>query len=282
MDMSDRFAGDIVMSPEHQPHPAAGGYQIGVPRAAVRVLAACAAAEDLNPELELCDPFARRALRELEGDIGSFSEVDLRCTAFRASIIDALARDFFARMPTALGVGVWSYVGTRGHRLHEFPWVDVDAPDVAELRRHTLPPRPGWRQVGTCLCQPTWLDAISNDPRRKLLLVLDESVLPTVPSGLMRLLDDLSMRLARGSELVLAFDDNLTLRPASPGRPGSALEVIVPEAPGGQQVARYPRLRFVDDDSYPGNLGSTIAGLNAVASYYDGVSIPALAHLRVD
>lgn len=254
--------------------------QVGLPRAAARVMAACATAAELCPDLPLGDGLASSAFERLGGNPAHFDAVELRCTAFRAFVVDCLAREFFERTPGGLGVGIWSLLSTRAHRLLEFPWVDVDAPDVARLRQFVLPPRRGWLQLGACLCTPSWLEAIGASRKRKLLLVLDESVLPIAGAALTRFLDQVSTWAPTGSELVLAFDAHSPLRPASPSRGGAALEVVTREG-GAEQVARYPRLRFVDGERYPPEVASSVAGVNALATLGEGRAAPGLAHLRL-
>jgi hypothetical protein len=51
--------------------------------------------------------------------------------------------------------------------------------------------------------------------------------------------------------------------------------------PEGEDIARYPRVRFVDRDAYGGNLGESLAGVNAAATLQTGLGAPAIAHLRV-
>lgn len=255
--------------------------QIGVPRAAARVLAACAGAPELCPDLPLDDGFARPTFEQLGGNIGHFEEAELRCAAFRAFVIDRLAREFFERTPGGLGVGVWSTLGTRGHRLRDVPWIDVDSPEVADLRRFVLPPRRGWVQLGACLCHTSWIDSICGKSRRKLLMVLDESVLPVASGALTRFLDDVSKSVCSGSELVIAFDAGTPLRPSAPLRREAPLEVVLRESSGGVELARYPRLRFVESDSYGSDLAGSIAGIRAIAALHAGVGAPAIAHLRV-
>jgi O-methyltransferase involved in polyketide biosynthesis len=258
-----------------------GARQLAVPRAAARVLAACASAAQLCPDLPLHDCVAESAFQQLGGDMSDFDGAELRCTAFRTHVVDCLAKDFFLRSPDGVGIGVWSVLGTRGHRLGEVPWVDVDSPEIAELRRFVLPPRQAWLQLGTCLCHPTWVDAVCGHANRQLLLVLDESVLPTLGSALMQFFDDVSRRVRAGSELVVAFDAHVPLRPAHPFRRDSCLELVLRDEQGCESIARYPRLRFVDSDRYDETLATSVAGVNAVARLYQGVGAAALAHLRV-
>jgi hypothetical protein len=257
--------------------------KVSVPRSAARVMAACATAPDLCPELPLLDGLARAAFERLGGNLADFNQVELRSTAWRTFVVDCLARDFSARAPDGLGVGMWSLLSTRGHRLVDMPWVDVDAPDVAKLREFVLPARCGWAQVATCLCDPSWFDAVCEGRARKALFVLDESVLPMAAGALTLVLDQISERAASGSELLLAFDASAPVRPASP-HSGAALEMVSREASGSELTARYPRLRFIDSDVYAGGFGVRLAGLPALPtlpSLQAGVAAPALAHLRI-
>jgi O-methyltransferase involved in polyketide biosynthesis len=251
----------------HSPLPSL--QELHFPKAAVRVLAACAASNEPARELPFRDEWAGRVFARLAGDASDFSASELRSAALRTHAIDRLAQDYLARTPGALGVGVWSLLSTRAHRLHEARWIDVDSPQVARLRRFVLPDRPGWLQLATCACRSHWVDAVCGTGNRKLLIVVDESVLPTPGEVVMRLLDDISRRVAAGSELIMAFDEQAPLRRAQPGRASSVLELSVAEASGGISTVRYPRLRFVDGNS-TGSAQKTLDG-----------AAPGLAHVRL-
>lgn len=197
-------------------------------------------------------------------------------------MVDWLVQHFYARVgPRAVGVGLWSILGTRSHRIGSMPWIDVDAPEVAAFRRELLPERLGWLQIGTCLCNGSWLTAVCGHARRKLLFVLDESILPLRQDALTQFLDDVSRQAQAGSELILAFDAHTPLRPARPLQRSSALELAIPDSSGASTLIRYPRLRFVDEDSYPERTRTSFAGLNAVSRSRHGIDMPALAHLQV-
>lgn len=252
-----------------------------LPRSASRVLAACASCSSLCCELPLRDPVAERAFEYLGGRRDHFSPSELRCAAFRTHVIDQLALDYFQRTPQGLGVGVWPLLGTRAHRLDGRPWVDVDPPSMAKLRTHLFPERPRWLQLGSCLCNSAWIDAVHGRSGRKLLFVLDESVLPLGGNAMMLLLDGLSGRAAVGSEVLLAFDAHAPLRPSLPLRRGATLELVLRDAAGQESIVRYPRLRFFDEERYPEELGTSFAGVNAVARLHHGIDAPALAHLKV-
>lgn len=255
--------------------------QMPLPRAAARVLAACARGRSLFVDLPFEDELAEQLAASLGLDLSLFSPEELRPTAFRALVIDRLARHFFERAPDALGVGVCSLLGTRGHRLSAARWVDVDVPEVAGLRRQLLPERPRWVQVGTCMCSAAWVDAVSSRGARQLLIVVDESVLPLPGEALMAWLDAICARVSAGSELLISHDAAAPLRAIPPLGTASASELLIRGDDGTCHVARYPRLRFVDDELYPSDLRTAVAGVNAIASLHRGIGAPALAHLRL-
>jgi hypothetical protein len=217
----------------------------------------------------------------LGGRLDQFSPSELRCTAFRTHVLDRLTLDYFERTPEGLGVGVWPLLGTRAHRLDGGAWVDVDPPWVAKLRNHLFPERPRWRQLGSCLCNSAWIDAVNGKSGRKVLFVLDESVLPLCGNAMMLLLDVLSRRAAAGAEVLLAFDAHTPLRPSLPLRRGAALELVLRDPAGLERIVRYPRLRFFDEERYPEELSTSVAGVNAVARLHGGIDAPALAHLEL-
>lgn len=245
---------------------------LAVPRTALRQLAACAHSDRLCPELGLLDRAAKSLFANLAGIPTSFSRAELRCSAFRASLIDELARCFFARNPGAGGTSLWPMLGTRSHRLREYAWIDLDAPPLAALRQRYLPPRRGWTQGVSCLCGGARGLTAGDGVAGPRLFVLDESVLPLRSKTLEHLLDSLCAGAPAGSELLLCLD--------APARLGPGLHAGVVELArdDGAVRVRYPRLRRFASLDYSADLRSSIQGLNAVAELQGGPA-PALVHL---
>jgi hypothetical protein len=244
--------------------------QLCLPRAAVRLLAACAKSEELCPELALGDALAASFFADLGGSAESFGVGELRCAAFRAWVVDQLARGFFERQPGRTGVSIWPMLGTRVHRLRAYSWLELDAPPLAALRERYLPARDRWTQLASCLCGAGQA-AHSVGPPGPRLFVMDEAVLPLQAEAMTRLLDSLSAHAACGSELIFAYDSCTPLRASHRG----ALELEL-----GTELVRYPRLRFVDDSRYPDELRNSLCGVNAVARL-QGHDAPSLVHLVV-
>lgn len=254
--------------------------QLALPRSAVRALAATAQSAELCPELGLDDPNAGALFAELGGVRGMFTAGELRCAAFRTLVVDQLASHFFEREPSAVGVGIWPLLGTRGHRLRASHWMDVDAPPVAELRTRFLPARAGWTQHASCLCSAAWIDAACAGPPRPRLFVMDEAVLPLNGEVMMRVLDAISQRARSGSEAIVAFDSRAPLRAARP-QPRAPLELVLEGPDGDQQLVRYPRLRIVDPTRYEDGLRTSLEGIDAVAHLQQGVGAPAFVHVEL-
>jgi hypothetical protein len=265
---------------ENRPEPSPGLSQLCLPRLAVRALAACARSHELCPELGLRDAAAQGLFEELGGDSSIFSQGELRCAAFRTSVVDHMARGFFERQPNATGVGIWPLLGTRGQRLSVSRWVDIDAPPIAELRQRFLPRTTGWQQRAACLCSAACVD-FGGAAGGRALYVMDESVLPLNAEVMMRVLDAISQRATSGSEVVLAFDARAPLRPTSARDPRSALELLLQDPTQSAEIARYPRLRFVNPAVYGEGLRTSLDGVNAVARLQHGLGAPAFVHLEV-
>lgn len=142
----------MTQARENPQRGASRSTQLTLPRSAVRVLAACARSEQLCPALGLNDATASGFFEQLAGAGASFGLGELRCSAFRTSVIDELAENFFARNPSGVGVSIWPLLGTRAHRLRARPWLDLDPPPIAALRQRYLPPRSAWTEQAGCLC----------------------------------------------------------------------------------------------------------------------------------
>ncbi len=270
------------MSAALRPRAASPGAatSLALPRAACRALAACAGGASLCADVPLHDPLAEQVFGYLGGSMEQFEVGELRGAAFRTYVIDRVVSDYFGRTPNGLGVGVWSLLGTRAHRLAR-RWIDVDPPAIAALRRHLFPSRSHWLQLASCLCTPSWIDAVQGASGGKPLFVLDESALPLGAATMMSLLDGLSCRAAAGSEVLLAFDSATPLRPSLPLRRASATELLLRGAGPEPSIARYPRLHWVDEEACPEQLRLLLGGVRTLACLRRGVATPALAYLRV-
>ncbi len=250
-------------------------------------LAACAHARTRFVDLDFTDPAAEFALAQLragaegeaiEGDRAMEDGRQQRGLVLLSRTVDAMARGFFARHSSGVGVSVAAGLCTRYARLPEARWVDVDTPAIARVKAPCLPARPGYVQLGRRLLDPAWVDALEGPGERSLLLLLDTAPLHLSPFELDALLVMLSARLPEGSEIVLGFGDRHLLRPS----PALCCQATLAAArPRLKQVTHYPCLSIVHEDEYDEATRASVAGLNAVSRLFQGKVYPSLLHVRV-
>jgi methyltransferase (TIGR00027 family) len=142
----------------------------------------CARAEDAaRPNSILRDTWAARVLDQLNytyprtlGDKGLFASVVLR-----ARLLDAWMAEFLNAHPEATVLHLACGLDSRALRLAWGPrvrWIDVDLPDVVELRQQVFPPLGGdYRLVAASVTEDAWLEDV---PADRPTAVVMEGLLP--------------------------------------------------------------------------------------------------------
>ena len=133
-----------------------------------------------SPSPILGDTMAREAVDAIDLD---FTKTGLRrgdaaAVALRARHFDGWARDFLAACPEATVLHLGCGLDTRVYRLDPGPgvrWLDVDYPDVIDLRRALYPPRDGYEMIGASVTDPGWLARVPGD--RPVLVVAEGLVM---------------------------------------------------------------------------------------------------------
>lgn len=190
-------------------------------------LAARAAASRVAPELAFRDEAAGHIARRSPYALDGYAQDPgfVRGVVLRSCLMDAMARDFFARHPHGMAVSLGAGLCTRRERLIEDgtldagrPWLLVDLPDVIALRRSLMPgalhgaaardESAGHGLACSLLDEARWLGEV---PSHAPVLFLLEGVCPYLPEGELR---DWFTRMgghrqaARGPwEMVLDFVD---------------------------------------------------------------------------
>lgn len=124
----------------------------------------------------LRDPFAEEAVRRLDHDFG---EVGLRrddplSIALRANVFDQLTAERIAEHPDVTVLHLGCGLDSRGHRLELPPsvqWLDVDLPEVIELRRRICDEPAGHRAIAASATDPALLEQVPAD--RRVLVVAE-------------------------------------------------------------------------------------------------------------
>jgi O-methyltransferase involved in polyketide biosynthesis len=127
-------------------------------------LAARALACRLFPNRGFADPAAEAIATHLACDLTPF-EADremLRGLVERSLVLDQLLRDFLNPYPEAQVLSLGSGLSTQFERLDNgrLQWVDVDLPEVAELRRTLFPPHPRRRLLSASVTEAGWTSAL--------------------------------------------------------------------------------------------------------------------------
>ena len=129
-------------------------------------LAARVLARRLFPNQGFADPAAEAIAARLACDLTPF-EADremLRGLVERSLILDQLLRDFLNHHPDAQVLSLGSGLSTQFERLDngQLQWLDVDLPEVAELRRTLFPPHPRRRLVSASVAEAGWTSILGD------------------------------------------------------------------------------------------------------------------------
>ncbi len=129
-------------------------------------LAARVLARRLFPAQGFVDPAAEAIAARLAYDLAPF-EADremLRGLVERSLVLDHLLRAFLDRYPEAQVLSLGSGLSTQFERLDNgrLRWVDVDLPEVADLRRALFPPHPRRRLVTTSVTEAGWTSMLGS------------------------------------------------------------------------------------------------------------------------
>lgn len=121
------------------------------------------------PNSILRDREADEAIRRIDYD---FRKTGVKGTtaagiALRAKQLDDWTVEFLADHPQSTVLHLACGLDTRVHRLDPPPsvrWLDVDYPEVLELRQRLLPARAGdYRMIGASVTDDEWLDEVPDD-----------------------------------------------------------------------------------------------------------------------
>ncbi len=238
-----------------------------------------ARAADMFPELGDFDPRAQQMLAELAIDETTLDPRCVRAAVVRTLVIDGLVRDFFARHPDGLAIGLYAGLCTRFFRVDNraLRWVDVDPSDVAAFKvAQGWPSERHWVASACSLTCTCWMDLLSAAPDVPTLLVSENGLRHLPRRDVDLFLTRVSARMPRGTELVVACDRALPLRVSRTDARRARLELAIDGA-----VARYTRLAVVAPEEYPEPLERQVGALNDVSRHFGvATSMPSVTHAR--
>jgi O-methyltransferase involved in polyketide biosynthesis len=127
-----------------------------------------------NPILR--DELADRVIELIDYDFSKLgvNAVVATSIALRARQFDRWTAAFVAMHPRAVVLHLGCGLDSRVHRIDPPPtvsWIDVDDPEVIELRERLYPRRDGYTMLGSSVLDPRWLDGVPED--RPTLIVAE-------------------------------------------------------------------------------------------------------------
>jgi O-methyltransferase involved in polyketide biosynthesis len=140
-------------------------------------------AEETRKRGLLHDPKAVEMVEAIDYDFARFAGTrSLLGTILRTCIIDVWVRDFLVEHPQGTVVDIGAGLNTRFERVDNgrVSWVDLDLPDVIELRRRFFTDSERRRMVAASVLEPRWVDAVRELPgpyffaAEAVLIYLDE------------------------------------------------------------------------------------------------------------
>ena len=179
------------------------------------------AIDSRSPKPILGDHQADEELQHIDYDFGrtGVSATSAAGIALRAKQLDDWTSEFLAGHPRATVLHLGCGLDTRVHRLRSpssVRWIDVDFPEVIELRRRLLPePGGDYRMIAASVSDPGWLDEVPAD--RPTVVVFEGLSMYLSKEDGRRLIERVTGRFAGGQ---LLFDCYGTL--------GIRLQKLVP------------------------------------------------------
>ncbi|MER7177313.1 class I SAM-dependent methyltransferase [Streptomyces mesophilus] len=131
----------------------------------------------------LGDPHAQRIMEQIDYDFGRLRSLRgaASLVAARARRFDAWTAEFLHEYPDALVLHLACGLDSRPLRVARpasAVWIDVDYPEVIELRERLYGPVDGVRSVGASVTEPGWWSEL---PRDRPTMVVAEGLLMYLP-----------------------------------------------------------------------------------------------------
>jgi O-methyltransferase involved in polyketide biosynthesis len=164
------------------------------------------AMESRSKDPLLRDVMAEEAIERIDYDFERTkpSHVESLQVVLRAKHLDLWTEEFLAYHPDARVLHLGCGLDSRAYRVDPPPgvlWIDVDYPDVIELRQKLYPERAGYCMIGSSVTDPGWLDEVPKD--RPAWIVAEGLTYYLSESDLKTLLNRLTGHFPSGQ---MAFD----------------------------------------------------------------------------
>ncbi|MGH8079986.1 MAG: class I SAM-dependent methyltransferase [Lysobacter sp.] len=205
----------------------------------------------------LHDALADDLVRRIDYDFGRFglSGNDIRGLALRSRIIDGWTRAALQSRADTLVLHLACGLDSRIYRVDpglEVDWLDIDFPEVIQLRRDLLPQRLGrYRTLASNVMEPDWIAKLDNS---RPVLVIAEGLFPYLDESRAReLVQRLIEHFPQGGQLLCDAYNRRALRWLRNAQMIRVTQARIGEwTPDGATTIEqwHPRLQFVDEPRY--------------------------------
>jgi O-methyltransferase involved in polyketide biosynthesis len=250
-------------------------------------LAARALARRLFPGQGFADPTAEAIAAGIDYDLTRF-EADqhmLWGLVQRSLVLDDLLRRFLSRNPGALVLSLGSGLSTQFERVDNgrLHWIDVDLPEVADLRRNLVPPHRRKRLVVASVTETGWTAKLG-DLRGPTFVVAEGLLMYLERAQVHRLAHELATAL-RGGPAEFAYDYYCAQMVGqawlSPSLRWLGAEFRWGMAGREELSLGEPRWRVIDTYPVMERLGWPYNVLWSSFRFLTGVRLYGIAHLRL-
>jgi O-methyltransferase involved in polyketide biosynthesis len=150
----------------------------------------------------LNDPWASELVGQIDFDFEKLKSPASRLLAVRARQFDEWVREFLGRNPRSVVLNLGCGLDTRVSRIRPPPsalWLDLDFPEVIELRRNFYSDQEGYRMLSSSMTDPQWLEQVPAD--RPGIAIADGVFAYLAEADVRTLLNRLTARWPRGEIL---------------------------------------------------------------------------------
>lgn len=247
----------------------------GPARHGLASLLGCASARTRFPDLEFADPSAEQIAARLGLPSGLFTDDELRLRVLLSMTLDVVLEHQLALRGDLTVVHLGGGLSTRPQRLRGLArwWFDVDEPAQAELKRALFGRWAGYTSLACDLGDTSWVDVLGDTGA--LLLVSESGLMEASEGDFHAILDAITHRLPRGTELLFAYDQR---HPILAATEGASMQV---ERCAGQRLRiGYPRLRFLPRAVHHEDIQTALEGIHELHLLHQG-RFPTIAYLEL-
>ena len=259
----------------------------GVPRTLLIPLCGRSLAAKKYPQYDFHDPLAEETIQKLNFNSAEFSfdSMSMKGSIVRAKAIDSLAQDFFIKNPHGLGISLGTGLCTRFWRIDnsDLSWLDVDFPEVIELREKLLPKNPRHYSFPCSLLSNLWIKKAQEINKKPWFISIEGVLMYLKPSEVESFFKLVAELAPAGSELVFDYTNplliKLNIKPLAVLRSGTTFHWGISKLSEVEKLS--PRFKCVNSPiSFP--ISKLHALGHRIISTLLGGEVYALGHFKIN